>query len=108
MYPFASRLSLPPKISKIAFQRGGMSRGKSPRSTEEKRSVMPSSSARLRRYSSPSTEKARGGVRVTKLCWSSEGGWREVGRGDTGVTATGDECCVISGHGLKLPFISEV
>ncbi len=59
---------------------------------------MPSFSARLRRYSSPSTDKARGGVRVTKLCWSSEAGWRDVGTGDTGVTVAGDE----SGVGLDL------
>lgn len=82
--------------------------GKWPRSTEEKRSVMPSSSAKLRTYSSPSREKARGGVRVTKLCWSSEGDWREVGRGDTGVTVTGDECCVSWESGLEILFTSEI
>ena len=85
-----------------------MSRGKLPRSTEEKRSVMPSSSARLRTYSSPSREKARGGVRVTKLCWSSEGDWSKVGGGDMGVTVTGVECCVSSESGLEILFTSEV
>lgn len=71
---------------------------------------MPSSSARLKRYSSPSRERARGGVRVTKLCWSSEGGWREVrevGMGNTGVTVTGDECCVGSDNGLEILLIPE-
>lgn len=53
----------------------GRSRGNCSKSTEEKRSVMPSSSARLRRYSSPSAERFSTGVRFRKLCWSSARHW---------------------------------
>lgn len=72
---------------------------------------MPSSSPKFRTYSSPLREKARGGVRVTKLCWSSDGGWREVkevGMGETGVTVTAEECCIGSESGLEILLIPEV
>ena len=64
---------------------------------------MPPSSARFRRYSSPSREKASGGERLTKLCGSSEGRWREVCMGEKG-----GGCCVGSDGGLEILLIPEV
>lgn len=85
-----------------------MFRGKGARSTEEKRSVMPSSSVRLRTYSSPSTEKASGGVRVTKLCCSSGGDWSKVDGEGVGGVVTGVECCCVgSESGGEILFTAE-
>lgn len=64
---------------------------------------MPPSSARFRRYSSPSRGKASGGERLTKLCASSEGRWREVCMGETG-----DGCCVGPDGGLEILSVPEV
>lgn len=72
---------------------------------------MPSSSPKFRTYSSPLREKARGGVRLTKLCWSSDGSWREVrevGRGETGVTVTAVGCCTGSKNRLEILLIPDV
>lgn len=76
-----------------SVQRSGISRGNWSKSTEEKRSVMPSPSATL--TTQPSLwEKATGGLRATKL--HSEGGWGEVR-----VEGIGEHCCVGSGWSLE-------
>lgn len=62
-----------------SVQRSGISWGNWSKSTEEKRSVMPSPSATLTTQPSSLWEKATGGLRATKL--HSEGGW---GGGESG------------------------
>lgn len=77
-----------------SFQRSGISWGNWSKSTEEKRSVMPSPSATLTTQPSSLWEKATGGLRATKL--HSEGGWGEVR-----VEGIGERCCVGSGWSLE-------
>lgn len=77
-----------------SVQRSGISWGNWSKSTEEKRSVMPSLSATLTTQPSSLWEKATGGLRATKL--HSEGGWGEVR-----VEGIGERCCVGSGWSLE-------
>lgn len=92
--PLISHLHGNSIYSFTSVQRSGISRGNWSKSTEEKRSVMPSPSAALTTQPSSLWETATGGVRATKL--HSEEGWREVR-----VEGIGERCCVGSDWSLE-------
>lgn len=92
--PLISHLHGNSIYSFTSVQRSGISRGNWSKSTEEKRSVMPSPSATLTTQPSSLWEKATGGLRATKL--HSEGCWGEVR-----VEGIGECCCVGSGWSLE-------